>query len=132
MSKPEKEEPLLVYLDVSDRAVSSVLLREDEEKAHRLIYYISKALVEAELRHSTLEKIAFAMFITTKKLTSYFPAHPILVLTDQPLGTVLKNPTSSGRLIKWTMMLTQFNIEYRPRTAIQGQALADFIVECMA
>lgn len=29
-------------------------------------------------------------------------------------------------------MLTQFNIEYRLRTAIKGQALADFSVECTA
>ncbi|VFQ97169.1 unnamed protein product, partial [Cuscuta campestris] len=32
-------------------------------------------------------------------------------------------------MIKWAMMLTQFNIEYRPRTAIKGQAVADFLVE---
>ncbi|VFQ62002.1 unnamed protein product [Cuscuta campestris] len=29
----------------------------------------------------------------------------------------------------WAMMLTQFRIEYRPRSAIKGQALADFLVE---
>lgn len=121
-----------MYLAISDRAVSAVLLREDEENAQRLTYYVSKALAGAELRYSRLEKIVFAMFVTTKKLTSYFQAHPILVLTEQPLGAVLKNPTSSGRLIKWAMMLTQFNIEYHPKTAIKGQALANFIVECMA
>ncbi|VFQ79065.1 unnamed protein product [Cuscuta campestris] len=32
-------------------------------------------------------------------------------------------------MIKWAMMLTQFKIEYKPRTAIKGQALADFLVE---
>ncbi|VFQ87959.1 unnamed protein product, partial [Cuscuta campestris] len=56
-------------------------------------------------------------------------AHPIVVLTDLPLGTVMRDSTSSGRMIKWAMMLTQFNIEYRPRTAIKGQAVADFLVE---
>ncbi|VFR01431.1 unnamed protein product [Cuscuta campestris] len=42
---------------------------------------------------------------------------------------VLRNSTSSGRMVKWAMMLTQFNIEYRPRSAIKGHALADFLVE---
>ncbi|VFQ84430.1 unnamed protein product [Cuscuta campestris] len=32
-------------------------------------------------------------------------------------------------MVKWAMMLTQFNIEYRPRSAIKGQVLADFLVE---
>ncbi|VFQ83483.1 unnamed protein product [Cuscuta campestris] len=45
------------------------------------------------------------------------------------LSVVLRNSTSSGRMVKWAMMLTQFNIEYRPRSAIKGQALADFLVE---
>ncbi|VFQ80773.1 unnamed protein product [Cuscuta campestris] len=45
------------------------------------------------------------------------------------LSVVLRNSTSSGRMVKWAMMLTQFHIEYRPRSAIKGQALADFVVE---
>lgn len=98
----------------------------------RPIYYVSKALTGAELRYTRLEKVAFALFVTAKKLSAYFQAHPMKVLTDQPIGAVLQNPTSSGRLIKWAMMLTQFSIEYKPRTAIKGQAMADFIVECTA
>jgi len=39
-------------------------------------------------------------------------------------------PEVSGRLAAWTMELSQFFIEYHPRTAIKGQALADFMVEC--
>lgn len=30
------------------------------------------------------------------------------------------------------MMLTQFNIEYKLRTMVNGQTLADFIVKCIA
>ncbi|VFQ66059.1 unnamed protein product [Cuscuta campestris] len=32
-------------------------------------------------------------------------------------------------MVKWGMMLTQFNIEYQPRSAIKGHALVDFLVE---
>ncbi|VFQ92987.1 unnamed protein product [Cuscuta campestris] len=76
-----------------------------------------------------LLSVGYALFISSKKLTSYFQAHPVEVSTDQPLGAVLRNSMSSGRMVKWAMMLTQFNIEYRPRSAIKGQALADFLVE---
>lgn len=36
--------------------------------------------------------------------------------------------TSLGRMIKWTMMLTQFAIEYKPMTTIKRHA----IMECIA
>ncbi|VFQ65988.1 unnamed protein product [Cuscuta campestris] len=42
---------------------------------------------------------------------------------------ILRNLTSSGRMVEWAMVLTQFNIEYQPRSAIKGQALVDFLVE---
>ena len=32
-------------------------------------------------------------------------------------------------MIQWVIELSQFDIEYLPRTAIKAQALADFIVE---
>ena len=35
----------------------------------------------------------------------------------------------SGRLVKWAIELGEFDIHYRPRTAIKGQAAADFISE---
>lgn len=35
----------------------------------------------------------------------------------------------SGRLVNWAIELGQYDIEYHPRTAIKGQALADFVVE---
>ena len=32
-------------------------------------------------------------------------------------------------MVQWTIELSQFDIEYHPRTAIKAQALADFIAE---
>lgn len=49
--------------------------------------------------------------------------------TDQPLRQVLTRPETSGRLLKWNIELSQFDITYVPRRAIHGQVLADFIAE---
>ncbi|XP_019159001.1 PREDICTED: uncharacterized protein LOC109155798 [Ipomoea nil] len=65
-------------------------------------------------------------------LADRFQAHTVRVLTDQPLGSVLLNPISSGQLVKWAIELTQYGIEYQPRPSIKSQALADFLVECTA
>ena len=51
------------------------------------------------------------------------------MLTDHPLKRVLFKPDTSGRLVNWAVELGEFDIEYLPRPAIKGQALADFIAE---
>ncbi|XP_019163604.1 PREDICTED: uncharacterized protein LOC109159946 [Ipomoea nil] len=131
LSTPQEGEPLLLYLAASAKAVSSVLVREEDRVQHP-VYYVSRSLKAAETRYTTLEKIVYALVVTVRKLAPYFQAHTVRVLTDQPLGSVLRNPSSSGRLVKWAVELTQYGIEYQPRPSIKGQALADFLVECTA
>ena len=41
----------------------------------------------------------------------------------------MNKPEAAGRMIQWAIKLSQFDIEYLPRTAIKAQALADFIAE---
>ena len=41
---------------------------------------------------------------------------------------VLHKPETSRRLTKWTIELSEFDIRYKPRTAIKGQILADFVM----
>ncbi|GKB04742.1 reverse transcriptase domain-containing protein [Tanacetum coccineum] len=42
---------------------------------------------------------------------------------------LLSSSEISGRMLKWKFKLEGYDIQYRPRTAIKGQILADFIVE---
>ena len=41
----------------------------------------------------------------------------------------MNRPEAAGRMVQWAIELSQFDIEYHPRTAIKTQALADFIAE---
>ncbi|XP_075649866.1 uncharacterized protein LOC142620376 [Castanea sativa] len=50
-------------------------------------------------------------------------------MTDQLIGKSMNKPEAAGRMVQWVVELSQFDIEYLPRTAIKAQALADFIVE---
>ena len=50
-------------------------------------------------------------------------------MTDQPIKKSMNRPEAAGRVIQWAIELSQFDIEYHPRTAIKAQALADFIAE---
>ena len=49
--------------------------------------------------------------------------------TNCPLKLILQKPEVSGRLTKWAIKLSEFDVEYLPRTAIKGQAVADFVAE---
>ncbi|KAL5565151.1 hypothetical protein UlMin_028315 [Ulmus minor] len=67
--------------------------------------------------------------IAARKLRPYFQAHTIIVPTKFPLKQILQKPDTSGRLAKWSIELGEFDILFRPRMAIKGQDLADFIAE---
>nr|GEX60336.1 reverse transcriptase domain-containing protein [Tanacetum cinerariifolium] len=74
------------------------------------------------------KKRKFFVFLT-KRLRRYFQAHPITVITDQPIKQVMSRPDVAGWLQKWSIMLGEHNITYRPRTSVKGQILADFLIE---
>ena len=50
-------------------------------------------------------------------------------MTDQPIKKSMNKPEAAERMIQWTIELSQFDIEYHPRTTIKAQALADFITK---
>ena len=123
-----------MYLAVSDRAVSAILIKE-ELGEQRPVYYVSKAMVDAETRYLPLEKLILALVKAARKLMHYFQGHSIVVLTDYPLRSVLCSAEASGLVSKWALELGQYDIQFLPRTSIKGQVLANFVVEftgCLA
>ena len=48
---------------------------------------------------------------------------------DQPLKRAMSSPKAAGQMALWTIKLSEFNIQYRLRTAIKGQAVVEFITE---
>ena len=84
LSPSQPGEELFLYLAVSPAAVSAALIRE-EEKVQKPVYYASRALRGAEERYPPMEKLAFALVTTARKLKLYFQAHTVNVLTNKPL-----------------------------------------------
>ncbi|CAL9000957.1 unnamed protein product [Prunus brigantina] len=111
------------------RAPLFSVLIQTKESAEHPVHYVSKALQDAEARYPDIEKLAFALVVSARRLRPYFQAHTIHVLTNHPLRQVLQKPETSGRLVKWAIELGEFDIHYKPRPATKGQAVADFISE---
>ena len=76
-----------------------------------------------------MEKLAFALVTTSRKLRHYFQAHVINVLTNHPLKKAMNKLEVVRRLIQWAIELSEFDVRYKPRKAIKAQVLADFIAE---
>ena len=82
-----------------------------------------------EATYPRIEKLAFALIVVSRKLRPYFQAYTILVMTDQPLRKAIGRPDVARRMVQWAVELIQFDVDYRPRTVIKAQALADFVAE---
>jgi hypothetical protein len=128
LSMPREGEPFYIYLEATDKAVSTAIIRNDA-RVQRPIYYTSKTMNEPETRYLPLEKTAIALFIMAKKLPHYFQAHTMIVLTSLPLKALFRNSDFSGQISRWGAQLGAYDVRYKPRTDIKGQVLADFVAE---
>ena len=92
------------------------LIRE-EDKVQKPVFYASWAFRGAKERYPPMEKLTFALITAACKLKPYFQAYTVIVLTDKPL---MSNLEAAGRLALWVIELSEFDIQYRPRTTIKG------------
>jgi hypothetical protein len=93
------------------------------------MYFVSEVLSESKVRYPTVQKLLYAILITTRKLRHYFDEYKITVITDFPLADILHNQDAMGRILKWAVELGALSIYFKPRTAIKSQALVDFMAE---
>ncbi|GJQ91327.1 reverse transcriptase domain-containing protein [Tanacetum coccineum] len=137
--------PFMCFLDAYKGYHQIKMAKEDEEKRAFItsqgIFCYSKMpfglknvgatyqQLGPKINYTPMEKLVLSLVHAGKRLKRYFQAHPIFVITDQPIKQVLSKPEIAGRLQKWSIELGEYDIQYRPKTSVKGQILADFIVE---
>jgi ribonuclease HI len=114
--------------------VSTIIVVEREEPGHMYkvqhpVYFISEVLNESKARYPQVQKLIYAILITSQKLKHYFNGYRVVVKTNFPLGDIIRNKDANRRIVKWGMELCPYSIEFSGRTSIKSQALADFIIE---
>ena len=53
----------------------------------------------------------------------------MVVLTDQPLRTILHKPDLTGRMLQWAIELSEYGIEFQPKLSMKCQVMVDFVQE---
>nr|KYP47968.1 Transposon Ty3-I Gag-Pol polyprotein [Cajanus cajan] len=127
LTKPNPQLDMVIYISVSEKAISTALVQEQIEQM--LVYFVSRVLQDAETRYQHLEKTVLALVHTARRLRHYFQSHRIVIRTDCPIVKVLRKPEQAGQMVAWSIELSQFDIRFEPRGPIKAQSMADFINE---
>jgi hypothetical protein len=93
------------------------------------VYFINEVLSDPKTRYLHIMKLAYALLITSRKLSHYFQAHQIEVHTSSTLGEILNNREAPGKIAKWAIELSMYDIIYKPQMAIKAHALSNFMAE---
>jgi hypothetical protein len=128
---PKEKEPLLLYIAATHQVVSMVLVieRSEEGKTHGLqrpVYFLSEVLSPSKKCYPHYQKLAYSVFMTTRKLRHYFAVHPIIVVNEAPLSNILNNPEATGCVSLWGIEISPLDITYKKRKAIKSQILPYF------
>uniref|UniRef100_A0A2N9HQN2 Uncharacterized protein n=1 Tax=Fagus sylvatica TaxID=28930 RepID=A0A2N9HQN2_FAGSY len=127
---PVPGRPLRLYLASNSEAIGGLVAQKDEEGTERPIYYVSRALKDAETRYSGAERACLALIYASQRLRHYFLAHKIQLITkSHPIRSLLHRPVLSGRLAQWLLQLSQYEITTETPTAIKSQAIADLLAQ---
>ena len=89
MSKLTLEEMVFLYLTVSESAVSGAKFGKKKHAEADILRQLFHKWTTNPI--SKAKKLVFALFIISRKLKHYFQIFSIIVLTEHPLRSVIKN-----------------------------------------
>ncbi|RDY03894.1 Retrovirus-related Pol polyprotein, partial [Mucuna pruriens] len=125
---PNWELPFELMCDASNTVLGAVLgQRAGVGKRVHVITYASRTMDLAQSNYTTIEKELLVIVFSLDKFRSYLLGSRIVVFSDHPaLRFLLKKPNAKPRLIRWMLLLHEFNIEIRDKKGVEN-SMADHL-----
>ena len=120
LATPQQDRPFFVYLSMGDTSIASVLVQKHDDQ-ERVVFYLSRRMLDAETRYPEIEKLCLCLFFTCTKLRHILlSAETIVICKSDVIRHMLSAPFLKGRLGKWMYALSEFDIRYQPAKAVKG------------
>ena len=117
---PNWQLPFEVMCDASNLSIAAVL-RQREGGKHFVVYYASKTLNEAQRNYTTIEKELMAVVYALENFRAYLVGSDIIIFTDHSaLKYLLTKQNSKARLIRWVLLLQEFNLQIRIKKDVEN------------
>jgi hypothetical protein len=124
---PRIGKPFKLYISADNLTIGSALMQEFEGK-ERVVFYLSRRLLDPETRYSPIEKLCLCLYFSCTKLRHYLLSTECMVVPKvDVIKHMLSMPILSGRLGKWMLALSEFDLRYESAKAVKGQVMVDFI-----
>ncbi|KAJ1396549.1 Ribonuclease H-like superfamily [Sesbania bispinosa] len=127
MSPPLAQHPLRIYIVVTGKSISG-LIAQEIEGTERPVCYLSRVLKDVETRYPQQERYCLALVYAAQKYRHYFQAHTMEVMTkSEGIKYMLQNPSPTGRVSRWALMLSEYDLKIVHPQRLRSQALADML-----
>ena len=124
---PQQGKPFKLYVSADDQTIGSALMQEFEGK-ERVVFYLSRRLLDLETRYSPIEKLCLCLYFSCTKLRHYLlSAECTVVSKADVIKHMLSMPILNGRMGKWILVLSEFDLRYELAKAVKGQVIVDFV-----
>ncbi len=109
---------------------------DESGKKERAVYYLSKKFTTCEMNYSLLERTCCALVWASHRLRQYMLSHTTWLISKMdPVKYIFEKPALTGRIARWQVLLSEFDIVYVTQKAIKGSAsikgsaLADYLAQ---
>ncbi|WKA03224.1 hypothetical protein VitviT2T_021346 [Vitis vinifera] len=100
----------------------------DDLGKERVIYYLSKRMLDYETRYVMIERFCLPLVWATQRLRHYMTKYSMhLISRLDPLRYLFDKPALIDRLMRWLVLLTKFDIHYATQKSIKWRIVANHL-----